>query len=122
MSDLENGVAAGGEQPSVDDVDDATELISAAERGDGNLKVDLGVAYPEDEPEMSPGFYFQRYDRGNSILICTSNGRVLGQTFPFICLVGPDWPCLLVLYALVITPCLFFFHWALSGALKMTML
>ena len=117
MVDIENGDT--GEQL---DVDDATELISPAERGEGGHKIDLGVTYPEDEPELSPGCYCQRYDGGRSILICTSNGRVLGQTFPFICLVGPDWPCLVVLYSLVIVPCLIFFRWALSGDLELTAL
>ena len=108
-------------RPETWKAEEQAELISAAERGESSpVKVDLGVAYPKDEPELSPGFYCQRYDGGNSILICTTNGHVIGQNFPFICLVGPDWPCLLLLYALIAVPCFLFFRWSLSGELQLT--
>jgi hypothetical protein len=43
---------------------------------------------------------------GNSILIF---GR-RSDRFPYHCFVGPDWPCMLCTYALVIVPTIFFIY------------
>lgn len=43
---------------------------------------------------------------GKHILLC---GR-RSQTFPYHCMIGPDWHCMLVTYALIIIPTFFFIY------------
>lgn len=42
---------------------------------------------------------------GRMILLCGRKDAL----FPFQCLVGPDWPCMLVTYSIVTVPTVFFF-------------
>lgn len=63
---------------------------------------------------FAPGFHFKKFNGGRSRLLFTANGEVIGHRFPWLCLVGPDWPCLLFLYIIIIIPSLAFFRYALQ--------
>lgn len=64
-----------------------------------------GKRFPNDKERIDDGeFVYVPHRVGNHILIC---GR-RSSYFPFQLFVGPDWPCMVVTYALIVTPTVFF--------------
>lgn len=57
----------------------------------------------DDKYAKAPRSCCVRY--GNTHVLCASAG---GRVFPFMCHVGPNWPCMLVTYAISLGPVFFF--------------
>jgi len=62
-------------------------------------------SFPKGEERVDDDvFYTYPHFVGNNVLLC---GRK-NSRFPFHCMIGPEWPCMLLTYALICVPTVYF--------------
>ena len=92
-----------GEEEGEDDEDDAQADSSSSkpplQQSEEPNRVELRVTMP-------PAECCAKYDEGKSRVVFTVSQDLRG--FPYLCMVGPDWPCLLYSYFLITFPAAMF--------------